>query len=796
MKPLTPVIHVDEQKCTNCHACISVCPVKYCCDGSGDFVRVNAAACIGCGACLTACTHGARTGIDDTSRFIEDLRHGTPMVAVVAPAVAANFPDRYLNLNGWLKSAGVAAAFDVSFGAELTVKSYLEHVAKANPKCVIAQPCPAIVTYIQIYQPELLPYLAPADSPMLHTVRMIREYYPQYRNHRVAILSPCLAKRREFDETRQGDYNVTFAALQKHFADERIELSRYSAVEFDNPPAERAVLFSSPGGLTRTAAREVPGIESSVRKIEGRHSIYQYLEGLPGMIAAGKSPLLIDCLNCEMGCNGGTGTTCKDNPQDEIEWSIEKRNRKMQERYRQDPSPNSAPQSTLTGLVDRYWKPDLYDRRYENLSANNTARTPTESEYQEILQKQLLREPGCVDFNCGACGYGSCRAMATALFNGLNRPEHCASFKEQKLRGDEEMLRRLGAERDDQLRRLQEKVNKLLAAVRTAASGNLTFQIAVEGTEAIDDLAIGFNAMLRDLAAVMEQVAQSVQEFHEVAESIARGSRSLATGGQSQSAAAEEAMHSIEQLAQSINDVKENAGTADGIAQQASTEAERGETAVRKSIEAMDMIRSSSVKINEITQVISDIAKQTNLLALNAAIEAARAGQHGLGFAVVADEVRKLAERSKQAAREIATLIKESTFRVQEGSKVNVAVAETLQRILAGVKETSAGITQIARATVQQATHANEVTRSIHDMAVVTEQTAAGSEEMVSGSEKLLAQAATLRQSMARFRTSTKEFKPVVEPRRVAPAKTPRNAVAPRPVVRRPLPTTSSTTPS
>ena len=243
MKPLTPVIQVDEQKCKNCHACIAVCPVKYCCDGSGDCVRINAAACIGCGACLTACTHGARTGIDDTPRFIEDLRRGTPMVTVVAPAVAANFPDRYLNLNGWLKSIGVAAAFDVSFGAELTVKSYLDHVAKANPKCVIAQPCPAIVTYIQIYQPELLPYLAPADSPMLHTVRMIREYYPQYRNHRVAILSPCLAKRREFDETQQGDYNVTFAALQKYLSDQRIELSRYPAVEFDNPPAEQAVLF-------------------------------------------------------------------------------------------------------------------------------------------------------------------------------------------------------------------------------------------------------------------------------------------------------------------------------------------------------------------------------------------------------------------------------------------------------------------------------------------------------------------------------------------------------------------------
>ena len=498
--------------------------------------------------------------------------------------------------------------------------------------------------------------------------------------------------------------------------------------------------------------------------------------------------MLIDCLNCEMGCNGGTGTTCVHDPQDEIEWSIEKRNREMQDRYKQDPSQAAGPQPTLTELVNRYWKPGLYDRRYENLAANNPARTLTERDYQEILQKQLLREPGCADFNCGACGYGSCRAMATALFNGLTRPEHCAFFEEQKLRADEETLRRLGAERDEQVRRLQEKVNIMLEAVRTAAGGDLTCQVAVEGTEAIDDLANGFNGMLRDLAAVMEQVAQSVREFHEVAESISQGSQALATGSQSQSAAAEEAMHSIEQLAQSINDVKENASKADGIAQQASAEAERGETAVRKSIEAMDLIRGSSLKINEITQVISEIARQTNLLALNAAIEAARAGQHGLGFAVVADEVRKLAERSNQAAHEIATLIKESTCRVQEGSKVSVAVAETLQRILTGVKETSAGITEIARATVQQSSHANEVTRSIRDMAAVTEQTAAGSEEMASGSEQLSAQAATLRQSMARFQTSTKAHEPVAEPRRATPAKPARNAVTSKPAAGRPLP--------
>jgi iron only hydrogenase large subunit-like protein len=174
--------------------------VKYCNDGSGDHVEVNDDLCIGCGACLKACTSGARQIIDDFTRFMRDIQANTSVVAIVAPAVAANFPGQYLNLNGWLKSLGVKACFDVSFGAEITIQTYLDHIKKNNPKAVITQPCPALVTYMEIYQPELLEYLAPADSPMMHTMKMVRTFYPQYRNHRFVIISPCIAKKREFEE--------------------------------------------------------------------------------------------------------------------------------------------------------------------------------------------------------------------------------------------------------------------------------------------------------------------------------------------------------------------------------------------------------------------------------------------------------------------------------------------------------------------------------------------------------------------------------------------------------------------
>ena len=213
---LSEIIEVVQDKCVNCHSCISVCPIKYCMDGTGDTIKLNQDLCIGCGNCIKACTHQARLVKDDFSKAFQALKNKEKIVAIAAPAIASHFPDLYLNFNGWLKSLGVEAVFDVSFGAELTVKSYLNHIRKNQPEMVIAQPCPAIVTYVQIFRPELLPWLAPADSPMMHTMKMVREYYPQYKNHKILVVSPCIAKKREFEEVGIGDFNVTLYRFSEY----------------------------------------------------------------------------------------------------------------------------------------------------------------------------------------------------------------------------------------------------------------------------------------------------------------------------------------------------------------------------------------------------------------------------------------------------------------------------------------------------------------------------------------------------------------------------------------------------
>lgn len=433
-RELAKVVHVDSSKCVNCHACISACPVKFCNNASGEFVSINDNMCIGCGNCIRACKHEARVVIDDMPKFMAAVRGHEPIVAIVAPAVASNFPNRYLHLNGWLKSIGVRAAFDVSFGAELTVMTYLDHIRKNNPKAVIAQPCPALVTFIQIYRPELLKYLAPADSPMLHTIKMVRQFYPQYRNHRFVVISPCIAKRREFDEVGLGDYNVTFHSLEQHFKSKGIDLSSFAPTDYDNPPAERAVLFSTPGGLMRTAEAWAPGVGTITRKIEGPGVVYEYLSHLCDAIENGTAPKLIDCLNCDLGCNGGTGTCNQHSHADRVESLVEERQHEMRQRHRKHgPMAEKRSHKALEKLVAKYWKPDLYGRRYRNLAENQVCHEPSRDEKQQAFD--AMRKTCDADMlHCSACGYGSCDDMAKAIANGLNKPSNCHHFREQLIK--------------------------------------------------------------------------------------------------------------------------------------------------------------------------------------------------------------------------------------------------------------------------------------------------------------------------------------------------------------------------
>jgi iron only hydrogenase large subunit-like protein len=418
------LITVDKEKCVNCHQCIAMCPVKFANNGSDEYVTINHDLCIGCGECIQACTHNARGYIDDLEAMLALLKIKTPTIAIAAPAVSSNFDNLALNLNGWLKTIGVEAFFDVSFGAELTVKSYLEY-ATQNPKTIIAQPCPAIVTYIETYQPKLLKWLAPIDSPMMHTIKMIREFYPKYKDHKILVLSPCIAKEREFDETTSSVYNITINKLSQYISDHTIDLSKYPPIAYHTPNAGLAAGFSTPGGLLETVADRMPGLRSKIRKIEGPKLAYEYLKTIEEQIHKGNTPLIIDILNCENGCNGGTGTCMQEAAPDELEAKITERISTLQQHV-QD-------RELLLQNIDAHWVPNLYGRKY-TIKTENYAQLsdPNEAQLNQIMLDMHKTKPEHI-LNCAACGYNSCKTMSKAIYNGLNKKENCHFYLQKEM---------------------------------------------------------------------------------------------------------------------------------------------------------------------------------------------------------------------------------------------------------------------------------------------------------------------------------------------------------------------------
>jgi len=663
---LTPVINIDEKKCINCYACIAGCPAKFCLDGSGEKLMVNHNLCIGCGNCIIVCKHGARSILDDTPRFLEDARNRKKMIAVVAPAIASVFPEKFLNFNGWLRTLGVEAFFDVSFGAELTVISYLEHIKHNKPRTVIAQPCPAIVTFIEVYHPELIPHLAPADSPMLHTVKMIREFYPKYNEHKIVMISPCIAKKREFDDTKLVDYNVTMLALRDYLNERNIDLSSFPQEQYIGPHAERAVGFSSLGGLLDTAERFSPGIRRRTHKSEGVHTIYPYLEEMAELLDTNvELSLLVDCLNCEKGCNGGPGTGNSKVPTAILESPIRKRRHKLEEYHGHQKG--EWVYKKYHKVLDKYWKKNLYNRSYKDISDNNFIKKPNAAELKEVYRS--LRKHSDADiFDCTACGYGSCEMMAIAIFNKLNKPDNCAHYILALLQ--EEM-----------------KVEELLHILTEHING---------ATGLID----GINTIVHDLSKSIETQSVSVNESSKKTEVMVKSLKETSNMSKSKQEA--------------IKELIENA--------------EMGKSSMRETIQSVQGISQSVDGIASAIKIISAIAANTNLLSMNAAIEAAHAGDAGMGFAVVANEIRRLSESTRENSRNISQTLKsiidgiavtskqsgDTDARITEMSKEINDFAETMNSLINTFNELSAESNEITAALESLKIQSEEV-KSVYD---------------------------------------------------------------------------------
>ena len=254
-----------------------------------------------------------------------------------------------------------------------------------------------------------------------------------------------------------------------------------------------------------------------------------------------------------------------------------------------------------------------------------------------------------------------------------------------------------------------------------------------------------FGHSIKAQSIVMESLGDAAEQIEHAAAQVSASSQSLARGATEQAGSSAEIATSANEINTTAHRNSESSSSAADIATETAARFEDANRYLGEMITAMDGIKISSQQISGIVRVIDQIAFQTNILALNAAVEAARAGDSGLGFAVVADEVRNLAQRSAQAAKETSNLIESSI----SSSEAGVLKVNQVTTAIRSINEKSARmkdlVTDIQSASQVQSININQVTKAMHQMESITQETAAGAEETAAAAEELTAQSHMLR---------------------------------------------------
>ena len=407
------IIDFKATKCKHCYKCVRNCEVKAIMikDGRAEIMPEK---CILCGTCLQICPQSAKKLVSDLGMVRGWIMSGQKVVVSIAPSYMGLIKYKTIGqVKAALKKLGFADVRETSEGAALVTEEYTRLLQEGRMENIITTCCPSVNDLIEIYYPQLVPWLAPVVSPMIAHGRLLKKEYGQ--DTKIVFLGPCIAKKKESQDPRHDnciDAVLNFNEVKNWFADQDIVVEECEDEPFDivDPKVNRLYPVTN-------------GVVNSVLATEGRVDSYRkfYVHGTKNCIDVCESlsrgeikGCFIEINNCSGGCI--KGPTVEDKTISPFKLKLD-----MEDAVKKDPVDSRTIGEMLVDVQ--------MEKRFEDRSAEEPI--PTEEEIRAILREIGKSHPED-ELNCSACGYPTCREKAIAVFQKKAELNMCIPFMHNK----------------------------------------------------------------------------------------------------------------------------------------------------------------------------------------------------------------------------------------------------------------------------------------------------------------------------------------------------------------------------
>lgn len=443
-----------KEKCRVCYTCVRECPAKAIRIAGGQAEVINER-CIGCGNCVRVCSQKAKKVYDSIDEVLRLIKSSDKVAACIAPSFPAEFTEyNHREFIGILRKIGFDYVVEVAFGADLVSRKYKELIEKEDRRCYVSTPCPAIVSYVEKYYPDIVRNLAPIDSPMIAIGKVVHRMYGN--DVKTVFIGPCIAKKSEaikYADESVIDSVVTFSELRNIIKKYKIAGGEES--DFDPPYPFKGVIYPVGGGLLQSADLKEDILHNDIISTEGTRNFVEVIKEF------GKSDLnvkLLDLLCCE-GCIMGPGFT-KEFP-----------------KYARQSRISEYARSRVEKLDKKEWEKNINNFKDIDLSVNYKSDdqriNPPSKEVLNRILKRLGKKKPEDELNCGACGYETCMEHAIAIYKGLAESEMCLPFAI-------EQFKETAKELSSSYRQLEDAQQALIQSEKLASMGQLAAGIAHE----------------------------------------------------------------------------------------------------------------------------------------------------------------------------------------------------------------------------------------------------------------------------------------------------------------------------